>query len=53
MLNWMNRRKYVLIALGVLIIAFLSLPVVRFEESTNTILENADHGRRTMEVSCL
>ena len=38
----MSRHRYVLIALGVLIIAFLSLPVVRFEESTNTILENAE-----------
>ena len=38
----MSGHKYVLIAFGVLIIAFLSLPVVRFEESTNTILENAE-----------
>jgi penicillin-binding protein 1C len=42
MLKWITRNKYVLIALGALVIAFLSLPVVRFEESTNTILENAE-----------
>jgi penicillin-binding protein 1C len=42
MLKWMSRHRFVLIALGVLIIAFLLLPVVRFEESTNTILENAE-----------
>jgi penicillin-binding protein 1C len=38
----MTRHKYLLIALGVLVIAFLSLPVVHFEESTNTILEDSD-----------
>ncbi len=40
--GWLKRYKYVLITLGVTGIAFLSLPVVRFEEYTNTILENQD-----------
>ena len=34
--------KYPLIALGLLCIGFLMLPVVHFEDPTNTILENAD-----------
>jgi len=40
--GWLKRHKYKLITLGVIVIAFLSLPVVRFEESTNTILEDQD-----------
>lgn len=42
MRRWMVRHKYLWIALGILVIAFLSLPVVRFEDSTNTVLESAD-----------
>ena len=38
----MTRHKYVLIALGVIGILFLSLPVVHFEDPTNTVLENVD-----------
>ncbi len=38
----MTRHRYVLIALGVISIVFLILPVVHFEESTNTILENTE-----------
>ncbi len=41
MLKWMSRHKYVLMALGGLMIAFLCLPVVHFEESTSTVLEGA------------
>ncbi len=40
--GWLKRHKYKLITLGVIVTAFLSLPVVRFEESTNTILEDQD-----------
>ncbi len=40
--RWMTRHKYLLITFGVIGIAFLSLPVVRFDEPTNTILEDLD-----------
>ena len=40
--NWLNRNGYTLIILGVIGVAFLLLPVVRFEEQTNTILETGD-----------
>ena len=39
-----DRHKYLLITLGVIIIAFLCLPVVRFEDPTNTVLEDSGRG---------
>lgn len=42
MIAWLNRYKYILIALGVTGLIFLMLPVVHFEEETNTILETRD-----------
>jgi len=42
MRRWLNRHKYLLLALGALVLAFLFLPVVRFEDGTNTILEDAN-----------
>ncbi len=42
MLRWLNKHRIVLIALGVIGISFLLLPVVRFEEETNTVLESRD-----------
>ena len=38
----MIRHKFLLITLGVIGLAFLSLPVVRFEDPTNTILETQE-----------
>jgi len=38
----LNKHRYTLIALGAIGIAFLLLPVVHFEEETNTILETRD-----------
>jgi penicillin-binding protein 1C len=38
----MKRHKYLLITLGVIGIGFLCLPVIHFEESTNTVLENSE-----------
>jgi penicillin-binding protein 1C len=38
--RWISRHKYLLTGLGALIMAFLLLPVVHFEDGTNTILEN-------------
>jgi len=40
--GWLTRHKFKLIVLGVIGIAFLSLPLVHFEESTNTILEDQE-----------
>jgi len=40
MLRWLDRNKFLLMALGALVVAFLLLPVVHFEDDTNTILEN-------------
>jgi len=40
MFRWMARNKYLLMALLALVLAFLLLPVVHFEDETNTILEN-------------
>lgn len=39
MLKWLTRHKWILLGLGMAILVFLCLPVVRFEESTNTLLE--------------
>jgi len=41
-LNWIARYKYYLIALMVLIIAFLLLPVIRFNDPCNTVLESSN-----------
>jgi len=40
MRRWLDRNKFLLMALGALVVAFLLLPVVHFEDDTNTILEN-------------
>jgi len=40
--RWIVRHKYLLIALGVAGMLFLSLPVIHFEDPTNTILENGE-----------
>lgn len=40
--RWITRYKYLWIALGLLCIGFLILPVVHFDDPTNTVLENAD-----------
>jgi len=40
MWRWIAGHKYLLIALGLVGIGFLSLPVVHFDDPTNTILEN-------------
>jgi len=40
--GWLTRHRYALIVSGVICVAFLLLPVVHFEENTNTILENQD-----------
>jgi penicillin-binding protein 1C len=40
--SWLNRKKYLLISLAVIAVAFLVLPVVRFGEDTNTILETRE-----------
>jgi len=40
--SWLNRHKYWLIPLAVVFVAFLLLPVVHFEEDTNTVLETRD-----------
>jgi len=42
MLNWLKRHKWILLAGGGAIILFLCLPVVRFDESTNTLLESPE-----------
>lgn len=40
-----------LLALGVMALAFVSLPVARFEESTNTVLEDADGGLLSARIT--
>ena len=40
--RWIGRHKYLLIAVGVAGVLFLSLPVIHFEDPTNTILEDGD-----------
>ena len=42
MLRWLKRHKYTLTALGVICVAFLLLPVIHFEEETNTVLESRE-----------
>jgi len=39
--KWITRNRYLLIFLGVIIIVFLSLPVVTFNDPNCTILEDA------------
>lgn len=39
--RWIKQNRYLLIALVVIGIAFLSLPVVTFEDPTNTVLEDS------------
>jgi penicillin-binding protein 1C len=41
LLKWIARNRYLLIFAGVIIIAFLSLPVVTFNDPSCTILEDA------------
>jgi penicillin-binding protein 1C len=40
--SWLKKYRYVLMTLVVCCLAFLLLPVVEFEEETNTILETRD-----------
>jgi penicillin-binding protein 1C len=40
--SWLKKYRYVLMALGLCCLVFLLLPVVEFEEETNTILETRD-----------
>ena len=42
MLKWFTRHKWILLGFGVVMLIFLCLPVVRFEESTNTLLESRE-----------
>ncbi len=42
LMRWISRHKYLLITLGMLGALFMSLPVIQFEDPTNTVLENGE-----------
>jgi len=51
MLKWLTRHKWILLGFGVAMLVFLCLPVVRFEESTNTLLESREGDLLSARIS--